>query len=243
MPNLRMKNMNAQSTQACQLMPVQKTPRHIRWTPMKRIPGREILGARCIYLSRTMYAKFCRTHNRKALYSGMWLQASPVHAPIYCAFRVLPGGKWCILRMMFTALCFRRVMVALLFAPFLAQADVADKHIAIIGSERFRIVYDSAFTWPGDEGNAKMYLPIPPDTGAQHITSFTSSIKGAVETDDNGHRMIVATLHPGDSRRVHWRVVITGTWRIRQLEDGAPMADDTVSASSGGFLGASAAIK
>jgi hypothetical protein len=116
-----------------------------------------------------------------------------------------------------------------------------EQHVATVGSERFRIVYDSAFTWPDNDGSAKMYLPIPPETGGQHITSFTSSIKGAVETDDNGHRMIVATVHPGGSRRVHWRVVITGTWKIRQLEDGATAAADPV-ASGGGFLGTSASI-
>jgi len=144
---------------------------------------------------------------------------------------------------MFTAFRIRRgVLLVLLFVPFLAKADVPDKHIAVVGSEHFRIVYDSSFTWPGDEGSAKMYLPIPPETGAQHITSFTSSIKGAVETDDSGHRMVVATLHPGGSRRVHWRVVITGTWKIRQLEDGAPPANDPVSASGGGFLGTSDSI-
>jgi hypothetical protein len=142
---------------------------------------------------------------------------------------------------MFTAIWFRRVLLlAVVFASCLARAD--GQHVAVVGSERFRIVYDSAFTWPGDDGAAKMYLPIPPDTGGQHITSFTSSIKGAVETDDNGHRMIVATVHPDGSRRVHWRVVITGTWKIRQLEDGSPTAADPVAASGGGFLGTSASI-
>ncbi len=86
-------------------------------------------------------------------------------------------------------------------------ADGADKHIALAGSERFRITYDSSFTWPDGDGRAKMYLPIPPDTGGQHITGFSSSIKGAVETDENGHRMIVATLHPGD------RGGCIGMWR------------------------------
>jgi transglutaminase-like putative cysteine protease len=137
----------------------------------------------------------------------------------------------------------RGVLLAMLLAALPARADGPDKHIAIAGSERFRITYDSAFTWPDDEGSAKMYLPIPPDTGAQHITSFSSSIKGAVETDDNGHRMIVATLHPSGSRRVHWRVVITGTWKIRQLEDGAPPADDPIAGpGDGDWLGTSDSI-
>jgi len=144
---------------------------------------------------------------------------------------------------MFTAFRFRCGLGwAVLFAPLLASAEGPDRHIAIVGGEQFRIVYDSSFTWPGDDGSAKMYLPIPPETGGQHITGFTSSIKGAVETDDNGHRMIVATLHPGESRRVHWRVVITGTWKIRQLADGAPAGNAPVPSAGGAFLGTSDSI-
>ena len=79
-----------------------------------------------------------------------------------------------------------------------------------------------------------MYLPIPPDTGGQHITSFSSSLKGQVETDENGHRLLVAMLHPGGSRRVHWHVEITGTFLARQLEDGPPSASDPVAGTGTG---------
>jgi len=135
------------------------------------------------------------------------------------------------------------ILVACLTLPLAAPANGADKHIALAGNERFRITYDSSFTWPGGDGSAKMYLPIPPDTGGQHISGFSSSIKGAVETDDNGHRLIVATLHPGASRRVHWHVEMTGTWIVRQLEDGAPAADDPIAGPGGGsWLGTSDSI-
>ena len=71
-----------------------------------------------------------------------------------------------------------------------------------------------------------MDLPVPPDTGAQHIETFTSSLKGSVETDAQGHRILTATIHQrsGDDRRVAWRVVITGTFQTRQLVDGPPAA-------------------
>ena len=138
----------------------------------------------------------------------------------------------------------RRALLPILMclaAPTAVQADA--RHIALAGDERFRITYDSSFTWPDEDGSAKMYLPIPPETGGQHITGFTSSIKGTVETDENGHRMIVATLHPGGSRRVHWHVEITGTWKIRQLEDGAPPADDPIAGpGDGSWLGTSDSI-
>ena len=61
-----------------------------------------------------------------------------------------------------------------------AQEPPARKHIEITGSERLRITYESTFVWPGGGGySAVMDLPIPPDTGGQHIESFTSSLKGA----------------------------------------------------------------
>jgi transglutaminase-like putative cysteine protease len=137
----------------------------------------------------------------------------------------------------------RLAVLLLLCAPLTSFADSSQKHIELAGSERFRITYDSSFTWPGSGGGAKMYLPIPPDTGGQHITSFSSSIKGEVETDENGHKLLVATLHPGESRRVHWHVVITGTWDVRQLEDGAPSADDPVPGTGeGSWLGTSESL-
>jgi hypothetical protein len=136
-------------------------------------------------------------------------------------------------------------LLGALLGAFLAAPVRADatKHLEITSSERFRITYDSSFTWPGDEGNAKMYLPIPPDTGSQHIDSFSSSLKGEEENDENGHRLLVATLRPGGSPRVHWHVVITGTWKTRQLEDGAPVAGDPVAGlGDGSWLGASESI-
>ncbi len=71
-----------------------------------------------------------------------------------------------------------------------------------------------------------MDLPVPPDTGGQHIESFTSSLKGKVETDAEGHRILTATIHhSGDAnRRVRWQVEITGVFQTRQLVDGPPTA-------------------
>jgi transglutaminase-like putative cysteine protease len=117
-----------------------------------------------------------------------------------------------------------------------AFAQPATKHLAITGSQRFRITYDSSFTWPGGSGlSAKMYLPIPPNTGGQHIESFSSSLKGTTETDANGHQLIIATIRPGGERRVHWHVEIVGTFQTRQLVDGPP-----ATANPGGAPGAGA---
>jgi transglutaminase-like putative cysteine protease len=104
-----------------------------------------------------------------------------------------------------------------------AQTAPAQKHIQITGSERLRITYDTSFVWPsGSDYIAVMDLPVPPDTGAQHIETFSSSLKGQIETDANGHRILTATIHHsrGDERRVHWHVEITGTFQTRQLLDG-----------------------
>jgi hypothetical protein len=80
--------------------------------------------------------------------------------------------------------------------PLDAQEAPARKHLEITGSERLRITYDSSFVWPEGGGySAVMDLPIPPETGAQHIESFTSTLKGRVETDAGGHRILTATLH------------------------------------------------
>jgi transglutaminase-like putative cysteine protease len=119
--------------------------------------------------------------------------------------------------------------------------DAPRQHLEITGSERLRIIYDSSFVWPAGGGySAVMDLPIPPETGAQHIESFTSSLKGRIETDAGGHRILTATLHhaSGDERHVHWRVEITGIFQTRQLVDGppGPTAKPIVPPEPGEFL-------
>ena len=128
-----------------------------------------------------------------------------------------------------------------------ARADLPQKHLEITGRERLRITYDSSFVWPEGSGySAVMDLPIPPDTGAQHIESFTSSLHGQVETDDEGHRILTATLHhsSGDERRCHWQVEITGVFQTRQLMDGPPTsaAQAIVAPRAGAFLASTESI-
>lgn len=123
----------------------------------------------------------------------------------------------------------------------------ATKHLEITGSEHLRITYDSTFVWPEGGGySAVMDLPIPPDTGAQHIESFTSSLKGQVETDAQGHRILEATLHHASEadRRVHWRVQIIGVFQTRQLVDGPPSstAKPITPPGSGEFLASTESI-
>jgi transglutaminase-like putative cysteine protease len=126
-------------------------------------------------------------------------------------------------------------------------AAISQKHLEITGSQRLRITYDSSFTWPGGENaSAVMDLPVPPNTGGQHIESFTSNLKGEVETDAEGHRILVATIHhgSGDERRVHWRVEVTGIFQTRQLVDGpsAASAKMIVPPASGRFLASTESI-
>jgi len=120
------------------------------------------------------------------------------------------------------------VVVVSGWASFIGQAQETgpQKHLEITGSQRFRITYASPFTWPAGDGySAVMDLPIPPDTGGQHIESFNSTLKGQVETDDEGHRILTATIHHNsrEERRVYWRVEITGVFQTRQLVDGPPV--------------------
>ena len=131
--------------------------------------------------------------------------------------------------------------------PLSAQEIAMEKHLEITGSERLRIIYDSTFTWPGGEDEtAVMDLPIPPDTGAQRIDSFTSSLKGRSETDDQGHRLLITAIRHdgGDERRSHWRVEITGVFQTRQLVDGprSSTAPPIVAPAPGEFLASTDSI-
>jgi transglutaminase-like putative cysteine protease len=132
-------------------------------------------------------------------------------------------------------------------AQILSQEVSAQKHLEITGREHLRISYDSTFTWPSGGGySAVMTLPVPPDTGGQHIESFTSSLKGQIETDAQGHRIMVATIHhgSGDDRRVHWHVEITGIFQTRQLVDGpaAALTKPIVAPAPGQFLASTESI-
>ena len=109
-----------------------------------------------------------------------------------------------------------------------AQGALPQKHLEITGRQTLRITYDCAFTWPSEGGSGVFYLPVPPETGAQSIEHFSSSLKGATITDDAEppHHLLTATLHNprGDERRVHWQIVVTGQFQTRQLVDGPPPA-------------------
>ena len=157
--------------------------------------------------------------------------------------------------MWFTPICTRSIArlatgaVVTLFVllPGESMAQEATKHLEVTGSQRFRITYDSSFVWPDGSGQcAVMDLPIPPDTGAQHIESFTSSLKGTEETDANGHRILMTTLHHGggDERHVHWHVEITGVFQTRQLVDGSRPANTKpiVAPKPGEFLASTESI-
>jgi transglutaminase-like putative cysteine protease len=129
----------------------------------------------------------------------------------------------------------------------LSAGQTVQKHLEITGSQRLRITYESSFVWPGGGGHlAVMDLPVPPETGAQHIESFSSSLKGQMETDDVGHRILTATINhgSGDERRVHWVVEITGVFQTRQLVDGPPPASAApiVAPEPGAFLASTESV-
>ncbi len=146
----------------------------------------------------------------------------------------------------------RRVLalMVLLGTVILTPKDLPaqEKHLEITGSERLRITYDSSFTWPGEsDESAVMDLPVPPETGGQHIENFSSTLHGAIQTDDAEppHRLLVATLRPSTTgRRVHWEVEITGTFQTRQLVDGPPPAGakPIVAPGPGEFLASTESI-
>ena len=129
-----------------------------------------------------------------------------------------------------------------------AEESFQPKHLEITGSHQLRLTYDFTFTWP-DSGDctAVLKLPVPPNTGAQEIEHFSSSIKGTIVTDDANppHRILTATLHHerGESRRVDWRVEIVGQFQTRQLVDGPPTSSaPIIPPAPGEFLGPTESI-
>ncbi len=106
------------------------------------------------------------------------------------------------------------------------QPVPSQQHLEITGTHHLRLTYDFTVVWPRGGGyNATFHLPIPPDTGTQHIEHFSSTLKGQVETDQAipPHRVLTATLHHnnGDERELHWRIQITGLFTTHQLVDGS----------------------
>jgi transglutaminase-like putative cysteine protease len=102
----------------------------------------------------------------------------------------------------------------------------ATKHLEITGRARIRIVYEFNARWPRGDGSAIFHLPVPSDTGAQTIESFTSSLRGHLATDESDPLREVRSGHlshdRGDDRDLHWRVEIVGLFQRRQLVDGPP---------------------
>jgi hypothetical protein len=135
-----------------------------------------------------------------------------------------------------------RTHVVVWLLLLLTAGAIRAEHLEVPGSERMRITYDTTFTWPGRDGSAEMDLPLPPETGGQHIESFSSSLHGRTETDAVGHRLLVATIHPGGERRVHWHVEITAVLRNRQLVEGAGSGPLTSGGGGGEFLGTSESL-
>lgn len=107
-----------------------------------------------------------------------------------------------------------------------AETAATPQHVEITGSHRLRLTYDFNVVWPrGGDYSATFHLPLPPETGTQHIEHFSSTLKGRIETDGAvpPHRVLTATLHhrKGDERELHWRVEITGLFTTRQLTGGS----------------------
>jgi len=130
-----------------------------------------------------------------------------------------------------------------------AETTPSPQHLEITGTHRLRLTYDFTAVWPPGGGySATFHLPIPPDTGTQHIEHFSSTLKGQVETDHAipPHRVLTATLHHdrGDDRELHWRVEITGLFTTRQMVDGpaAPSKAPIAAPSPDEFLASTESI-
>jgi len=130
-----------------------------------------------------------------------------------------------------------------------AEDAFPQQHLEITGTHHLRLTYDFNVVWPRGGGyNAVFYLPMPPDTGMQHIEHFSSTLKGRIETDGAvpPHRILTATLHHnnGDERELHWRVEITGLFTTRQLVDGPPVPskDPLVPPAGNEFLASTESI-
>ena len=100
-------------------------------------------------------------------------------------------------------------------------------HIEYKKVHRLVITYNYSTTWPsGGPHYAKIYLPMPPETGGQHITGFHSNIDGDTISDRSSRRIISAELHKGsgDERYLQWKVQVSGVFRQRVLVSGpAPL--------------------
>lgn len=141
------------------------------------------------------------------------------------------------------------ILIGLAALGLRAEEVPTRKHLEITGSHTLRITYDCTFSWPGGGGySAVFHLPIPPETGAQHIEHFVSSLKGQTETNDAvpPQKLLTATLtcDRDTERRVHWRVQITGQFQTRQLVDGppAPSATPITAPAPGEFLASTESI-
>jgi len=155
------------------------------------------------------------------------LPASPLFPRTGLMFRVALAGIWAL-------------MLGL-------HAQDAPHHLEITGSHQLRLSYDFSFTWPAGSGTAVFKLPIPPNTGAQQIEHFSSSLKGTVITEEGkpSHRILTATLHheKGEPRHVDWRIEITGQFQTRQLVEGPPTSTAPISPPSPGeFLSSTESI-
>ena len=144
---------------------------------------------------------------------------------------------------MFAAPFLRCLGGILLSGVMVLSLRAEPQHLVVTGSQHLRISYDTSFTWPAGSGlSAVLDLPVPPETGAQHIESFSSSIKGRNVIDAEGHRLLVTTIHPGAERHVHWHVEITGVFQTRQLVTGAPSTPKISSPAPGQYLASTESI-
>ncbi len=123
------------------------------------------------------------------------------------------------------------ILTGLGILPLCAGALPVQKHLEITGTQRLELTYDYTGFWPRGSGySATFHLPVPPETGTQHIERFQSNWQGHIQTDEANppHRILTATLHHGraDEREFHWRVQVVGLFQRRQLVDGPPLASD-----------------
>lgn len=117
-------------------------------------------------------------------------------------------------------------------------------HLEVTSRHQFRLTYEVDARWPaGETAQAFFHLPIPPETGGQHIEKFESSLQGNAAEDEATppRRFQEGSFHhdPADSERLRWLVQITGVFSRHELSPGpSPTSSSIQPPQEGEFLAA-----
>ncbi len=112
-----------------------------------------------------------------------------------------------------------------------SQFGATGEHIEYKHVHKLEISYEYATVWPrGGPYTARLYLPVPPETGNEHITGFSPGFSGSIHSDRSQRRMLATNLEQnlGDDRYYRWEVDVVGYFRQRELVPGPPAPNTPV---------------